>query len=68
MSTKIALAEAAIRVELQEVNLQSSNFRNRMHAEIEAHNTAALRLRLARMRNALSRIEDQLEIVTTEEA
>lgn len=68
MSTKIALAEAAIRVELQEVNLQSSNFRNRMHAEIEAHNTAALRLRLDRMRNALSRIEDQLEIVTTEEA
>lgn len=68
MSTKIALAEAAIRVELQEVNLQSSNFRNRMHAEIKAHNTAALRLRLARMRNALSRIEDQLEIVTTEEA
>lgn len=68
MSTKTAIAEAAIRVELQEVDLQSSGFRKRMHAEIEARNIEALRWRLARMRNALSRIEDQLEVIATEEA
>ena len=68
MSTKTAMAESTIRIELQDIELMLSNFRKRMHAEIEDGSTVDLKLRLSRMRNAISKIDDQLEIIDTEAA